>query len=123
MTQQAVQTKAALNPAGTRPQDWSSSTIPLTWGVRVWHEQDTNPSVGNDCVVDIEVKDQNGNLIPGGQKYHEHENIAVGASRDYQGNDMPPKPTTPGTYRLDIGVFSPRWGEMYYWNLFEYFTV
>jgi hypothetical protein len=66
------------------------------------------------AVVDVEVHDAADTKIF--QQYFENETFAAGQTRTYQVAWPVPASAHPGTYRVQVGVFSPGWGTVHVYN-------
>lgn len=78
----------------------------------------TVTNTGSDAlvngVIDLELYDASDVQVTGGQQSWSGQTIAVGASATYTWSIT--APTTPGTYRVKVGVFGTNWTPTLHWN-------
>lgn len=94
-------TSASVNPSQSSANTMSTITATV---------KDTGAAL-NDGIIDIEVYDANNNRKF--QQFFSSQSIAAGATQTYTAQWMP---TSAGTYRVAIGVFSSDWSTAYNWQ-------
>ncbi|MBA3550843.1 PKD domain-containing protein, partial [Patescibacteria group bacterium] len=80
------------------------TTIPVKAAVK-------NTGVEGSVLVDIEIYKDG---VKYGQEFYDNAIIATNAQREFTYNWT--APSTPGTYKISVGIFKPGWSEIYSWN-------
>ena len=67
-----------------------------------------------NALVDVEVFDSAGRKLF--QRYWDNRSLTAGVARTFNATWAVPATQAAGSYRVDVGIFSPGWSELYHWN-------
>ena len=71
-------------------------------------------STTRTALVDVEVYDGAGRKAY--QTYWDAQSFTAGVARTFRATWAVPASQATGSYRVDVGIFRPGWGELYHWN-------
>jgi hypothetical protein len=114
---QPTPTPPGTNPppaAGTFTATASVDQASITAGSRLAIGLSVWPTANTLALVDIEIYSASGTRVY--QKFYDRQAFVAGKRRVYINMWTTPANLAPGTYYVKVGVFSPGWGTVHYWN-------
>lgn len=98
----SYQTSATVSPSSVAPGASTTITASITTGSAA------------SLLVDVEVYSASGTKVY--QQWFDNQAFSAGQTRTYPVTWAVPAGTAAGSYTVMIGLFTPGWGSLYYWN-------
>jgi hypothetical protein len=92
----------------------TAAPSPVGRGATVTISIPVTASTTRTALVDVEVYDGAGRKAF--QTYWDAQSFTAGVARTFRATWPVPANQATGSYRVDVGVFRPGWGELYHWN-------
>jgi len=105
---------AARVTGGGFTSDASAAPTTVGRGSPVTISIPVTASTNRTALVDVEVYDSAGRKAY--QTYWDSQSFTAGVPRTYRATWTVPANQATGSYRVDVGIFTPGWGQLFHWN-------